>query len=89
LIQKGRYIDNTSRLSFIQQTLCSKGIQFVLSTFRVISRSKTTNQLNMKGLHPSQGHNPLLNGRFCHQGAASSLIKIGKGLTAARKLDLP
>jgi len=42
----------------------------------------------MEGLPPVQGRNPLLNGRFCHQEAGSSLIKIGKGLVATRKLDL-
>ena len=60
------------------------------------------NQLDTKGLPPAQGRNPSLNGRFCHQeagssvikigkrlGAGSSLIKIGKGLIATRKLDLP
>ena len=56
----------------------------------------------MEGLPPTQGHNPSLNARFCHQeagssvikigkrlGAGSSLIKIGKELVATRKLDLP
>jgi len=46
------------------------------------------NQLDTKGLPPAQGRNPSLNGRFCHVGAGSSLMKIGKGLVATRKPDL-
>jgi len=62
-------------------------------------------QLDKKGLPPTQGRNSSLNGDFaikkldffdenwqeigCHQGAGSSLIKIGRGLVATRKLDLP
>ena len=45
LIQKGWYIDNTWRLSLIQQTLCSKSIQVVLSTFRVISHPNWTRKV--------------------------------------------
>jgi len=59
----------------------SKGIQVVLSTSK-------RNQLDTKGLPPTQDRNPSHNGRFCHQGVGSSLMKIGKGLVATRKLDL-
>jgi len=35
--------------------------------------------LDMEGLPPAHGRNPSLNGRFCHQEAGSSLMKIDKG----------
>jgi len=82
LIQKGRYIDTAiSRLCFLQPNHYSKGIQVVLSTSKL-------NQLDTKGLPPAQGRNPSHNDRFCHQEAGSSLMKIGKGPVATRKLDL-
>ena len=46
------------------------------------------NQLDTKGLPPAQDRNPSHNGKFCHQEAGSSLMKIGKGQVAIRKPDL-
>jgi len=47
-----------------------------------------SSQLDKKGLPPAQGRNPSLIGRFCHQEAGSSLMKIGKRLVAIKELDL-
>jgi len=45
LIQKGRYIDTSSRLPFIQQNHHSKGKQVILSTSKVMNHLNWTRKV--------------------------------------------